>query len=654
MIKRILGSLLLVGLVSSLPVYSAEYTINVQEAPLLDFIQQVGEITQRTFVYSEDSRGQRGPSLQSTVTIVSNSALDEDGVFTLLQSVLRVRGLQAVDDGEVTRIVPQATAKEWAYEPTRPGGDDIVSRVIRLKHVSGQEVARVLRGLITQASGHMAHVTSPNVIIISDFSSNVERAEALIRELDVPSPKESVVITMEYALVADIAAMLQEIHPEIVRSQIGASGPGSIGLIAFANENNNTLFLSGTSEEIAIATETVAKLDTPYAVTGRTQVFNLQHVNAADTAELLSELITGQVPNQNQGQNTTAGSQNTVIVADEGNNALLARANPSILTEIQNILDQIDVPRLQVLIEAAIVEVNVEENKTVGFEVGATDEAGEEVPLASTSITGILRGLLANLISNQDIDEDSNIGIGTSALAQISSPSLAIARLNPEGISFGAIITALTTNTNADLLSTPHVIALDNITSRIFVGQNVPFRSGVTNIADPSGQGTIAQVERTDVGINLEVTPNIRPDLSVHLRVESEISAVTSPALGIGESGFSDIVTNKREVTTTVVAKNGQTIVIGGLIRDDVNSTIRKVPGLGSIPYLGRLFRTESNVKSKRHLLIFLRPVVIESEEIMASTLDRKIQRIWQLRMDNNYADKDSEPSVDRFYDGKQ
>ncbi len=637
---KILLFVLLLGSMTS--VYS-QYSINVQKVDLIEFILQVGEITGRTFVYDEGR-------VRGEVTVVSESDLSEEGVFALLQSVLRVRGFHVVDDGEISRILPIQDARLWSYDidSDEVTPDSFVSKVIRLEHVTAQEASRVLRQMVS-TYGHLAPVLEPNALIISDHAGNVDRILGLVEELDAPHEKISVILTLQHALVSDIAAMLQEIHPEIIRTQGGGSQTGT-GLTAFANENNNTLFLWGDPSEIALASDTVRKLDQPYSVTGKTRVYNLQHAEAEDTASILNSLITGQEGGQQGGQNTSTGATDVVITADTANNAVLARGNPSVLTEIQNIIDQIDIPRMQVLIEAAIVEVNTEINRTVGVEMGATDGSGEEIPLFTSSITGILTGLLSTLRdSGVDVTESE---AGLNALSRTNSPSLAIAKLDPDGVSFGAILAALSTNTNADLLSTPHVIAIDNIQSRIFVGQTVPFRTGVSNIQDPGGQGQISQVERSDVGILLEVTPKIRPDLSVHLSVLSEISAVTAPALGIGETGFSDVVTNKREVQTTVVAKNGQTIVLGGLIRDDSNLTIRRIPGLGHIPYLGRLFRSEHKVASKRHLLIFLRPVVVESDEVMSSTLERKMERIWKLKLEKQMVPDEDLPPLDEFYDG--
>ncbi|MDE0644902.1 MAG: type II secretion system secretin GspD [Gammaproteobacteria bacterium] len=635
--------LLFVLLLGSMTSIYAQYSINVQKVDLIEFILQVGEITGRTFVYDEGR-------VRGEVTVVSESDLSEEGVFALLQSVLRVRGFHVVDDGEISRILPIQDARLWSYDidSDEVTPDSFVSKVIRLEHVTAQEASRVLRQMVS-TYGHLAPVLEPNALIISDHAGNVDRILGLVEELDAPHEKISVILTLQHALVSDIAAMLQEIHPEIIRTQGGGSQTGT-GLTAFANENNNTLFLWGDPSEIALASDTVRKLDQPYSVTGKTRVYNLQHAEAEDTASILNSLITGQEGGQQGGQNTSTGATDVVITADTANNAVLARGNPSVLTEIQNIIDQIDIPRMQVLIEAAIVEVNTEINRTVGIEMGATDGSGEEIPLFTSSITGILTGLLTTLRdSGLDVTESE---AGLNALSRTNSPSLAIAKLDPDGVSFGAILAALSTNTNADLLSTPHVIAIDNIQSRIFVGQTVPFRTGVSNIQDPGGQGQIAQVERSDVGILLEVTPKIRPDLSVHLSVLSEISAVTAPALGIGETGFSDVVTNKREVQTTVVAKNGQTIVLGGLIRDDSNLTIRRIPGLGHIPYLGRLFRSEHKVASKRHLLIFLRPVVVESDEVMSSTLERKMERIWKLKLEKQMVPDEDLPPLDEFYDG--
>ncbi len=612
-----------------------EYTVNMQKADLLEFIDEVSTITKRTFVVDERVRGE--------VTIISERKLNAEGVFTLLESVLRVHGYAVIDDGEVARIVQLPNAKTWSY-PTEGGFDSpdrMVTQVIQLNYVSSAEASRVLRLLVSQY-GHLAAVNNPNVLVISDHAGNVASLVQLVKELDRLDAEQSIVIPMKHAWVRDVANMLEQIHPEMMRSETA-----SLGLIAFANENNNTLFLRGKPGELAIATDTIAQLDQPYKVAETTRVFNLQHADAEPVATVLTGLLNIEPTDQTPGAATE--SAEVSIQADTSNNAILVRGNPAILSDVVGIIEKMDREKLQVLIESAIVEVTIGENSTSGIELGGADDSGERVPLATTSITGILSNLLGTLIA-EDSDQSQP---GLDGLQQLTSPTLAVARLDPNGVSFAAIINALTTHSKADLLSTPHVIALDNEESEIFHGSQVPFRTGTFGVTREQGQTPLSTIERQDVGISLTVTPKIRDDLSVKMTVATEVDAVINPSLGIGESGFSDIVTSKRRVNTTVVANDGQTIVLGGLIKDDVNTTIRKVPLIGSIPLLGRLFRTNSTLTSKSHLLIFLRPTVIQSDSDIEGVVDRKINGIWQLNMESGVSSDDAAtPTPGEIYEG--
>lgn len=658
-LKKSAQSLIIVLGVSLVPHIFAqeedtEYSVNFpDEIPLVDFIHEVGRITQKTFTYDP-------AQVRGDVIVTAETKLNAEGVYSLLEATLRVRNL-VLAEGEngVVSIIRNQDARTYHFDEDGEFDTDhkFVSRVISLEHVSSQEASRVLRQLVS-AYGHLLPVLKPNAIVIADHASNVANIVKLIRELDSDEAAQvSIVLPMKHALVSDIALMLQRIFPQI-RSGLGDSGVGR-QITVFANENNNTLFVRGTTKGIALVSDTVNMLDQPYAVTNTTKHFPLQHSDAGPLAELLTSLFVQQGGAGGDLADTAVGSRDITIQADSDNNAILARANPTILAEIQNIITEVDIPRLQVLIEAAIVEITVEDSSSYGVEFGGVDESGAEIPLASTSVSGVISGLLTRLLgTNVVTDEDTNTGVGEGAglstLANISTPTIAIAKINPDGISFGAIIAALTENQNSNLLSTPHVITTDNQQARIFVGQNVPFRTGTLNLNDQTGQGPVSTVERQDVGITLEVTPQIRSDLTVHLTVFNDISAVIAPSLGIGEAGFSDIVTNKRELRTEIVAQNRQTIVLGGLIRDDVSSTVHRVPGLGSIPIIGRIFRNSSTTTRKNHLLIFIRPTVVESADDMQTIYERKMGRIWQVELDaTEPPDSEEIPTVDEFFDGR-
>ncbi len=626
-----------------------EYSLNLDSMDLIQLIEEVGEITGRTFIFDESR-------VRGEVTVITQKPLPVEGIFALFETIMRARGFTIIDDGEISTIVPSTEARYLSRtdQEALELNQAFIAQVVHLENIESSEATRVLRQLVSNY-GHLVPIVNPNALIIADHAKHVRSIIGLLNELDKPSIQQSLIISLEHALVSDIAASLEQILPNI-RNTIRGGETQNYRITAFANENNNTLFVRGTDEQLALVVDTVDKLDQPYTVSNNTRIFYLQHAESKNVQTILDSLLSsGGGIAGGVGSETGQGSRDYSIQEDETNNAILVRANPSLMVEIQNIIEQIDVPRMQVLIEAAIVEVTVEDKRTIGTELAGTDGSEDSVPLVSTSVQGLLSGLLTSIVGETvEPDRDTSLGPTASLLGGSDNPTLAIAKLDPEGVSFGAIISAIETNSNSNLLSTPHVISLDNVASRIFVGQEVPIRTGSITSTPQSGPEPIQTVERIDVGVSLDVTPKIRPDKSVLLIVASENGAVVAPTLGIGDTGFSDVVTNKREVRTTIVAKDRQTIVLGGLITDGVNRTMRKVPFLGSIPLLGRVFRSQSTTQTKTHLLIFLRPTVLENEEEMQAVFDRKMGKIWQLQLDRDTGGVDEEtPPTDAFYDGR-
>ena len=320
------------------------------------------------------------------------------------------------------------------------------------------------------------------------------------------------------------------------------------------------------------------------------------------------------------------------------------------MSEIQEILRQLDIRRAQVLIEAAIVEVSADETSAIGIEAGIADAGGESVPFASTTLNGIISNLLSNISATA---EDGKID-PVQGIASVGSPTLAVARLDPDGISFGAIINAIAINTSADLLSTPSILTLDNEQAKILAGQTVPFRTGSFTSTSNGASNPFTTIQREDIGIELTVTPHIHDDGSIRLEVFQTVENVVNTGLEIGEAGFSDVVTNKRSIETTILADDRQTIVLGGLIQDDVRETLKKVPLLGSIPFLGRLFQNRSMNRTKRHLLVFLRPTIQRNREEVADTTERKYKGIWQVQIESRGSGIEGEPQLEQIYEGRR
>ena len=630
--------LVLVCCFLSAPAWSEPQTwkINLKNADIREFITQVSTITGTTFVVD--------PRVKGNVTVVSDRNLDTDAVYALFLSVLRVHGFGASRTGDVVRIVQSATVKQSGAPVNDDGGslsEEVVTRVISARNVAAAELVKILRPMIPQY-GHIAAVAQANVVIISDHADNIGRLLTIIRQVDVADEDEVVVIALEQAWVGSVVAILEQVAPD----QIGKSADGPQRVLVIGNDRNNTLVLRGKSGPIAEVRSLIEQLDQPATSSGSTRVFKLNHADATGIAEILNGVL---IDPRGRGDNSK--SENTSIQADTSLNAIVVRADPGTITEIEDILRQLDIRKAQVLIEAAIVEISVDETSAIGIEAGAADATGESVPFVSTTLNGIISNVLSNIAATAG--ESGKID-PVQGIASVGSPTLAVARLDPDGVSFGAILNALAVNTSADLLSTPSVLTLDNEQANILAGQTVPFRTGSFTSTNNGASNPFTTIQRQDVGIELTVTPHIHDDSSIRLEVSQSVENVVNTGLEIGEAGFSDVVTNKRSIETTILADDRQTIVLGGLIQDDLRETRKRVPLIGSIPVLGRLFQNRSKARTKRHLLVFLRPTIQRNREEVADTTDRKYKGIWQVQIESRESGSESEPQLEQIYEGRR
>jgi general secretion pathway protein D len=419
--------------------------------------------------------------------------------------------------------------------------------------------------------------------------------------------------------VGNVAAILEKVAPD----QIGSAAKGPTKVQVIANERNNSLVLRGKPRPIAEVMKIIDKLDRPATTTDSTQVVLLSHADAENISKILTSVI-GQSskPDKNSNQDIT-------IAADTTLNAIVVKADPGTMSEILTLLEKLDTPRAQVMIEAAIVEVAIDEGSSLGVEMAAGDQRGNSAPLVSTSLNGVISTLLAGTIS----DGNSNISV-IEGLASLSSPTLAGAKIDTQGLSFGAVVNALANNSNANLLSTPSILTLDNQEAKILVGREVPFRTGSFSTTGDGTSNPFTTVNRQDVGIELVVTPHVFENNDVRMEILQKITNVINTP--VGGTAFADVVTSKRTIETTVLAADGQTIVLGGLIQDDINNTNVRVPVLGKIPLLGALFRSTTKERTKTNLLVFLRPTILQSTENSTQLSLDRYQQIWELDQPQN------------------
>lgn len=603
------------------------WKINVKDVEIASFIEEVATITGKTFVVD--------PRVKGTASIISDTELSQDGVYELLLSVLKIQEFSVIESGDIVEVIQSSRARTLGGAKATVGeetsGDLWVTHVLDAGHLDPAEIVKSLRQLAPQHAQFSA-IAESNAVLISDRKSNVDAMLRVVEQLKSKATVKTVVVNLEHTLNSDVAELLKVL----------LEGDESLNIIG--NDKSNTLLLRGTESALMGALQTIDMIDQPSENNVNTRVFRLGQGTADNIAKIVNEIVNER---STTGDGSTAGDHLVRIMADESLNAVVVKANPANMQLVAALIEELDQRRTQVLIEAAIVEVNLTDIANAGVEMAAADEDGNAIPAFSTSLNGVLSALITRL----GLADTSEGGVNpVDVIGGLSSPTIAISQLDPDGFSFGAIINALATTTYANLLSTPSVVALNNEESRILVGQNVPFRSG--NLIFPNDQGLsgIRPTSRNDIGTELMVTPSIHEDLSVRMKLKSTIEVIQETgALGIGDSGLADIVTNKRELETVVVAENQQTIVLGGLIRTEARVTERRVPVLGNVPLLGRLFRSENKTNGRTMLLIFLRPTVMSDAEDAQSVTDRKFQEYWEVTIDGQ---DQAQPTIDDLFKG--
>ena len=584
-----------------------EWTINLRNTELREFIAQVSEISGKSFVVD--------PRIKGNVTVVSNTPMDKESVYELFLSVLRVHGFAAVPAGNTTKIVQQVLAKQSGnpFDFEKVNSEEIITRVVSVTHAPAQELVKILRPLIPQ-HGHVAALELPNVLLISDYASNINRLENIVRKIDVLDKKFIKIIDLKEAWVEDVIVLLQQLAPDEIGE--GAKGPNKVTVVA--SERTNSLVVKGEENTVQRVSKLVRNLDVPANRTGTVQVVRLAHSDAGKMAELLSNLISDGID-----ENATNSQQvGTNIQADLSLNALVIKAKPSTMIELKEIINDLDVRRLQVLIEAAIVEVTTDFERQLGSELFVGDKSKSSLPLGLTAPNSTLANILQSIATQ------------TPALTDLGrAPLVGGGRLSETSTSFAFIIRALATNRNANLLSTPSITTMDNETAKIVVGQNVPFRTGSSLTGNQNNPFTT--IQREDVGLTLEVTPHIHEGALIRLEIHQEVSEVEeSSLLAIGEEAAADIITSKRTIDTTVLVDDGEVIILGGLTRDKISKNRSGVPILEKLPGLGKIFSSETKSYEKQNLLVFLRPTVLSTQADVASVTERKYSKLYEIEIE--------------------
>ena len=566
-------------------------TLNFQDADISALINSVSQITGRNFIVD--------PRVKGKVTLVSGTRLKTEQVFDIFLSVLEVHGFAAVESNGLTKILPANIIKQQPTE-TRIGesqsrNDEQVTQVFTLRHASVQELVPILRPLLPPTSHFAPHVGS-NTLVFTDTAANIARVLKIVSILDQPNTRSDInVVMIENAnakhvgsIVTDVAASLQQ------RTEGGQTEKISVQV----DEGLNALIIQAPEAQFAILDELIEQLDVKREREGNIHVVYLRYAKASELVGILNEIST----ESQEGSEGESPRTKVSVQADEDTNALVIRASEQDYLELKQVVDKLDLRRSQVFVETIIAEVSSTKAQEIGVEwqglgfKGSGGQISTGTGFSDSSDGGFTVGFINKFVTDL-----------TGAIV----PDLSI------------VLRMLRNDSNANILSTPNLLTLDNETAEIVVGQEVPFVTGKF-VSDASSSTTNSEtdtntstgvvnpfqtIERKNVGLTLKITPQINEGGAIRLEVAQEISSVSQTTV----AGASDLITNTRSIDATVLVDDGQIIVLGGLITDDISDTYEWVPVLGKIPLLGALFRKKAKSSVKRNLMVFLRPKIIRT-----------------------------------------
>jgi general secretion pathway protein D len=501
--------------------------------------------------------------------------------------------------------------------------DEYMTQVIRLENISAAKLIPVLRPLVPQQA-HMAAYAPSNAIIISDVSANIDKIRDIIERMDKSAVQKTDIIKLRYAVAEDVVRMLDQLNKSAAK-QTG----GEQETLLVADARTNSVLVSGDELERARLRKLVNHLDTPLEQSGNVKVIYLQYAEATDLAEVLTRVMKNisQLDTAEGAQAKSRSSNTATIEADEDTNALIITADADEMASLEAVIQRLDIRRAQVLVEAIIVEMQVTDGQELGLQWLFADNDG----VFGSNITrndARLGSIAGSQLSDDGGDTPDGVDLGglAAALAGAGGVSLGWAQLDSMGLSMTVILNALNETANTNILSTPSILTLDNQEAYITVGEQVPFVTGSftnTGAGGDGAQNPFQTIERENVGITLTVTPHINDGDSVVLDIMQEVSSISKTTVAA-----SDVITNERKIQTKVLALDGQVIVLGGLIKDEVQDAQQKVPLLGDIPYLGRLFRSDAEVVRKSNLMVFIRTTIIRDDKQLVGASAEKYRYI--------------------------
>jgi general secretion pathway protein D len=609
---------------------AAKYSPNFKGTEIAEFITIVGKNLNKTMIVDPNVRGK--------VTLRTQDELTEEQYYQVFLNVLEVYGFAAVEmDNNVVKVIRNKDAKTSSIPVVgseNPGiGDEMVTRVVEVKNVTVRELTPLLRQLSDQAGGgNVVNYDPANVIMLTGTAAVVNRLVKIIERVDKAGDQDVQIIKLKYASAAEMVRIVEAMN----KSSGGKAGtPTFLIPKIVADERTNSVIVSGESQARARIAKLISRLDSELETNGNTRVYYLKYSKAEDLVKVL-EGVSKSIEADSNSTKTSAKrgnkTRNISIEAHEDTNTLVITAQQDMLRSLEAVIRQLDVRRAQVLVEAIIVEVYESDGVSLGVQwmhesgamtqftngpapissVAAAAEAAKTTPGAKGTTVYGENG--SKTVNPDQPDIKGDFSLAATLLGSVSGGMFGIMKNG-----WGAIVQAVSSDTNANILATPSITTLDNEEAQFLVGQEIPILTGSTS---SSNNGNPFQtVERQEVGIKLTVTPQVNEGSGVQLTIEQEVSSV-SGATGV------DISIDKREIKTVVMTDSGATVVLGGLIDEDVQESVQKVPLLGDIPFLGHLFKSTRTTTRKRNLMVFIRATIIRDGNAMNEISKKKYNYI--------------------------
>ena len=614
----VVTAVLINGVLLSTSINAADYSPNFKGTEISEFINIVGKNLKKTMIVDPNVRGK--------VNVRSYDVLSEEQYYQFFLNVLEVYGFSAVEmDNNVVKIIRNKDAKTSSIPVVgneNPGiGDEMVTRVVEVKNVTVRELTPLLRQLSDQAGGgNVVNYDPANVIMLTGTAAVVNRLVKIIERVDRAGDQAVQIIKLKYASAGEMVRIVEAMNKSTTGK--GAGTPTFLIPKIVADERTNSVIVSGEKQARERVAQLISRLDSELETNGNTRVYHLKYAKSEELVKVLkgvSESIEAETGGGKSSKKRK--SRNVSIDAHEDTNTLVITAEQDMLRSLEAVIRQLDIRRAQVLIEAIIVEIFEGDGINLGVQWyteqgGISQFTNGVAPISSVAAAAeaaqSTQGTLGTTVTSESgvvtenpdqPDIKGDYSLIAQLLGSVSGTMFGIVKND-----WGAIIQAVSSDTNSNLLSTPSITTLDNEEAYFIVGQEVPIITGASTGSNNSNP--FQTIERQEIGIKLKVTPQINEGSGVQLTIEQEVSSVS------GTTGV-DIAINKREIKTTVMADDGATIILGGLIDEEVQESVQKVPLLGDIPFIGHLFKSSNNTTRKRNLMVFLRPTIVRDGALM-------------------------------------